>query len=448
MRYETVEIGGAQCNAVPFDQRHPDRFVAAFCVQSLRAVPLTVQAAWTLVETSLGPAPCFPPEISSVTGDWIRGACEFGKYFLAVFRPWREQAIDSDDAWAELVCFLRFVANAGSREEFHASLAFLADHPLKYAPFKIVPDDGIAEEMDVPCSESEEEADPESDDKTAATGLRPFTMDSDSDDADEDAGKETAKGSQGAKRDGNDAQQAMRKDSKQSTRIKRGLDNTAPKGLTPFFIDPDSDDADEDAGKETTKDSQGAKSDKNDAGQAMPKVPKQRMRIKRSLEAVITSLGVRLPAAFASMQETMALIDAVLKLTNAPECCLTRLLHQAQWSRTMLVDSFVHLPRILQREVARRLHDSNMPFETDSHVFNRLYGVRVELDVLLNGSDPMDLGALHSIMDTEDQVCNQILAQHDNIVAVAAIYLQLTACTNAALEEKVFKIDYDRKVQW
>jgi hypothetical protein len=89
-----------------------------------------------------------------------------------------------------------------------------------------------------------------------------------------------------------------------------------------------------------------------------------------------------------------------------------------------------------------------MPFETDSHVFNRLYGVRVELDVLLNGSDPMDLGALHSIMDTEDQVCNQILAQHDNIVAVAAIYLQLTACTNAALEKKVFKIDYDRKVQW
>jgi hypothetical protein len=31
---------------------------------------------------------------------------------------------------------------------------------------------------------------------------------------------------------------------------------------------------------------------------------------------------------------------------------------------------------------------------------------------------------------------------------VAAIYLQLTACTNAALEKKVFKIDYDRKVQW
>ena len=89
-----------------------------------------------------------------------------------------------------------------------------------------------------------------------------------------------------------------------------------------------------------------------------------------------------------------------------------------------------------------------MPFETDVNVLTGLYGVRGEMDVFLNGSDPRGLGALTSIMDTEDQACNQSLAQHDNIVAVAAIYLQLTACTNAALEEKVFKIDFDRKVQW
>ena len=143
MRYETVELGCAAegRDTVPFDKRHPDRFVAMFYAQRLRAVPLTVQAAWTLVETSLGPAPCFPPEISSVTEDWVRGACEFGKYFLAVFRPWREQAIDSVDAWAELVCFLRFVANAGAHEELNASLTFLADHPLEYSPFNIMQDD-------------------------------------------------------------------------------------------------------------------------------------------------------------------------------------------------------------------------------------------------------------------------------------------------------------------
>ena len=395
MRYETVELAGAaDGDTVPFDQRHPDGFMAAFHAQSLRAVPLTVQAAWTLVETSLGPAPGFPPETPSVTEDWVRGACEFAKYFLAVFRPWREPAIDSADAWAELVCFLRFITNAGSREELNASLAFLADHPLEYAPFKTMQDDETREDdVELMCSDSEEEdADSESDKKLAVKGLRPFSMDSDSD----DGGKI---------------------------------------GAT-------------DEGKETEKGIEGAKSDHNDAERAIPNVSKQRTRMKRSLEAVVAGLGVQLPAAFASMQETADVIEAVLKLTNAPERCLTLLCHQARWSRTMLVDSFVHLPRVLQREVARRLHDSEVPFETGAHVLNRLYGVRVELDLLLTGSDPMDLTAFHSIMDSEDQACNQILAQHDKLVAVAAIYLQLTACTNAALEETVFRIDNDRKRQW
>jgi len=376
MRYETVDLIGSAGDTIPFDQGHPDRFVATFCVQSLRSVPLTVQAAWALVETSLGPAPCFPPEISSVTEDWVRGACDFGKYFLAVFRPWHQQPIDPTDPWGELVCFLRFIGNTSSYQELKASLAFLAAHPLKYSPFQVIPEEvGPAEDqMDVSSDSDDDEPEPES----KQAGIKPFV-----------------------------------------------------------FMDPDHEEENittiRDAGKKT---------------EATPRASDQKMRIRRSLEDVAARLGVSLPAGFVLMRETMALINEVLKLMKAPEGCLAQLMHQAQWSRTMLVDSFVHLPRILQREVAKRLHDPDTPFETGCHALNKAYGVRVELDLLLNGSDPMDLGALNSLMDTEDEVCNQILAQHDRIVSVAAIYLHLTACTNSALEERVFRIESDRKVMW
>jgi hypothetical protein len=102
----------------------------------------------------------------------------------------------------------------------------------------------------------------------------------------------------------------------------------------------------------------------------------------------------------------------------------------------MLVESFVHLPWILQRDVAERLADPAKASSTVSHSLDRIYGVSRPQGV----QRPM----------TEDGVLDVdlILEDHDVWIASAALYLQCTARSNEDIEKRIFGVKKSDTDEW
>jgi hypothetical protein len=155
-----------------------------------------------------------------------------------------------------------------------------------------------------------------------------------------------------------------------------------------------------------------------------------------SLEGVASTLGVSLPSGYGSILRQLKLIRACLTLSGAPPQCLEHLCYQDQWSRNMLVESFVHLPWILQRDVAERLADPTIAFSTVSHSLDRMYGVCRPQGVQrpMTGDGVLDV--------------DLILEEHDVWIASAALYLQCTARSNEDIEKRIFGVKKSDTDEW
>ena len=147
------------------------------------------------------------------------------------------------------------------------------------------------------------------------------------------------------------------------------------------------------------------------------------------------------PACCDTMKQTLNLIRQFMQLSGVQlSSTLDPLLHQAQWSRTILVDSFAHLPIILQREVTKRLHDKHKAFSTFAHSLDQLYGIRAEMNHLLDSNDPMDP---NSILD------NTFQQDQDNLIVAGAVFLQFTAISNHEIESRIFIVQSkDKNTNW
>ena len=155
-----------------------------------------------------------------------------------------------------------------------------------------------------------------------------------------------------------------------------------------------------------------------------------------NLERVASTLQITLPSGYKSILRQLKMIQVCLILSGAPPQCLEHLCYQDQWSRNMLVESFVHLPWILQRDVAERLADPTKVFSTASHNLDRIYGV-----CRPHGEQrPM----------TKDGVLDAdlILKEHDALVASAALYLQCTARSNEEIERRIFGVKISDTEEW
>ena len=154
------------------------------------------------------------------------------------------------------------------------------------------------------------------------------------------------------------------------------------------------------------------------------------------LERMTSTLGITLPAGCKSRHRQWNLIQECLKLSGAPPQCLEALCYQAQGSRNMLVESFVHLPWLFQREVAQRLDDPTQAFSTAAHALDRLYGVcrprGVQRPMTADGVLDVDL----------------ILETHDALIARAALYLQSTARSNQEIETSIFLVKTSESREW
>ena len=155
-----------------------------------------------------------------------------------------------------------------------------------------------------------------------------------------------------------------------------------------------------------------------------------------TLEHMTSTLGITLPAGCKSIHRQWNLIQECLKLSGAPPQCLEHLCYQAQGSRNMLVESFVHLPWLFQREVAERLDDPTQAFSTAAHALDRLYGVcrprGVQRPMTADGVLDVDL----------------ILETHDALIARAALYLQCTARSNQEIETSIFLVKTSDSLEW
>ena len=101
----------------------------------------------------------------------------------------------------------------------------------------------------------------------------------------------------------------------------------------------------------------------------------------------------------------------------------------------MLIDSFAHLP-----EVTKRLHDKNKAFSTFAHSLDQLYGIRAEMNDLLDSNDPMDP---NSILD------NTFQQDQDNLIVAGAVFLQFTAISNHEIESRIFIVQSkDKNTNW
>ena len=154
------------------------------------------------------------------------------------------------------------------------------------------------------------------------------------------------------------------------------------------------------------------------------------------LEHMTLTLGITLPSGYKSMLRQWNLIRECLKLSGAPPQFLEHLCYQAQGSRNMLVESFVHLPWLFQREVAERLDDPTKAFSTASLALDRLYGVCRPQGVLR----PM---TADGVLDVD-----LVLETHDALIASAVLYLQFTARSNQEIETSIFLVKTSEGLEW
>ena len=349
--------------------------------QVQRAIPLTIAEAWNEIQAALGPAPVFPSDMPlPINVDWVRRANEFGRYFLIVFRPWtsrRPEERGGADSWGEFVHFLRFLSSNASSEPLHMSLSFLAAHPLNVVavcrPDLMILEDHVQVEGD----------------------------------------------------DGNAVEMQMEEDENEIKLEETHADlessmmeeESAKLGGYAFLDD----------------DAVNSRASPLSTHNISDSIPAENMK---NLERMASTLGITLPSGYKSILCQWNLIQECLKLSGAPPHCLASLCYQAQWSRNMLVESFVHLPWLLQRDVADRLCDPAKAFSIASHALDRLYGVCRPHCI----QRPM----------TEDGVLDVdlILEEHDSLVASAALYLQCTAHSNEKIETSIFGIKTSDSNEW
>jgi len=344
--------------------------------QVRRAVPLTISEAWDQIQMALGPAPVFPSDMPSrMTVDWVRRAGKFGRYFLTVFRPWtghRPEKQGGTDPWGELVHFVRFLSGCASSEALRASLCFLSTHPLNVLPV-CCPELIVLEDR---AEEHDVHAE-QGHDETIESGER-----------------------------------------------------SAKLGTYGMMEPDDADHAELGTFAMTEDNVQDAK--------PSPSIPSDPIppNTMPHLQRVVSTLGITLPSGYKAIHSQLGLLQECLKLSGAPPQCLEHLCHQAQWSRNMLVQSFVHLPWLFQRDVVARLSDPMKGFAVAAHALDQLYGVSrpggVQQPMTVDGVLDVDL----------------IVKEHDSLVASAAVYLHCTARTNEEIETNIFQVEASDKLEW